>query len=123
VTVLARFRDISIATMSMMNRMVTAAPRIDRRLRRTIRRLEVRYRCIADINRAVGSYSSRLGLARPSYEQVRQYVHRARSKRRRLANSLSVVADVHFRRRPVEDLLSLLEGYSRAESLSLPLRR
>jgi hypothetical protein len=58
---------------------VSLAPRISPRLVAELERLDNGKRSIADITRAVGAHAERLGLMRPSYEQVRTLVHVKRS--------------------------------------------
>ena len=55
------------------------APRIDRRLVEAIARLDRRDTPIAETNRRVGELASKLGLTKPSYEQVRAIVHATRN--------------------------------------------
>ena len=57
------------------------APRISPRLLDEIERLSRRSAPIAEINRSVGRAAARLGLPKPSYEQVRALVHEARDLR------------------------------------------
>ena len=70
-----------------------SAPRISPRLLDEIERLSRRRMPIAELNRRVGAAAARLGLPRPSYEQVRLLVHEARSLRPRPATA-SLVEDV-----------------------------
>ena len=56
---------------------------------------------IAEINRRVGEAAELLGILRPSYELVRQAVHRRRRERRELGPA-GVALDVAFRVRPVD---------------------
>jgi hypothetical protein len=78
---------------------VAAAPRIDPRLRRMIARTDRPARPIAETCRRVGARAERLGLARPSYEQVRVHVHASRA-RAAAASAVHVVFDVSVRLRP-----------------------
>ena len=55
------------------------APRIDRRLVEAIARLDRRDTPIAETNRRVGELAAKLGLTKPSYEQVRAIVHATRN--------------------------------------------
>lgn len=64
---------------------------------------------IAEVNRRVGAYAERIGLSRPSYEQVRVHVHTFRSFRRR-PGMAQVLLDVAFRVRPVDAILDHLAG-------------
>jgi hypothetical protein len=73
-----------------------SAPRIDPRLVKAIVRLDRRDTPIAETNRRVGEVAGRLGLPKPSYEQVRAIVHAARNSVR--AYGLRDAAyDVSFR--------------------------
>lgn len=62
--------------------MLEFAPRFPQRLLDEIERQSRRRGPIAEINRRVGAAASRMGLPRPSYEQVRVLVHLARRLRR-----------------------------------------
>jgi hypothetical protein len=80
---------------------LTFAPRIPRRLLDEIDRQSRRTVPIAEMNRCVGRKAARIGLPRPSYEQVRVLVHTARRLRRQSGPRVSTVAvDVSFRVRP-----------------------
>jgi len=64
---------------------------------------------MAEVNRRVGLVAEALGLTRPSYEQVRVLVHRAR--RDRLAPTTGeILLDIAFRVRPPDALVSHLSG-------------
>jgi hypothetical protein len=83
------------------------APRIPRRLLHEIERQSRRTVPIAEMNRCVGRAAGRLGLYRPSYEQVRVLVHTARRLRRQAPKPVSTVAlEVAFRVKPPEALLT-----------------
>jgi hypothetical protein len=85
------------------------APRIPRRLLDEIERQSRRSVPIAEMNRCVGRAAARMGLYRPSYEQVRVLVHAARRLHRRRGARVSTVAlDVAFRVRPAVALLDPL---------------
>jgi hypothetical protein len=82
------------------------APRIPRPLLDEIERQSRRAVPIAEMNRCVGRSAARMGLYRPSYEQVRVLVHTARRLRRQSPARVSTVAvQVAFRVRPPEALL------------------
>jgi hypothetical protein len=82
------------------------APRIPRPLLDEIERQSRRAVPIAEMNRCVGRAAARMGLYRPSYEQVRVLVHVARRLRRTRGARVSTVAlDVAFRVRPPAALL------------------
>jgi hypothetical protein len=87
------------------------APRIPQRLLDEIERQSRRSVPIAEMNRCVGRAATRMGLYRPSYQQVRVLVHEARRLRRRAPASVSTVAmEVAFRvKTPDALLLRLLE--------------
>jgi hypothetical protein len=87
------------------------APRIPRRLLDEIERQSRRSVPIAEMNRCVGRAAARMGLYRPSYQQVRVLVHTARRLRRQGRGPVSTVAlDVAFRvRSPDAILLHFLE--------------
>jgi hypothetical protein len=82
------------------------APRIPRRLLDEIERQSRRTIPIAEMNRCVGRAAARMGLYRPSYEQVRVLVQDARRLRRQAPTPVSTVAlQVVFRVRPPEAML------------------
>jgi len=82
------------------------APRIPRRLLDEIERQSRRRVPIAEMNRCVGRAAAEMGLYRPSYEQVRVLVHRARRLRDWGPAPVSTVARlVAFRVKPPEALL------------------
>lgn len=62
------------------------------RLLDEIERLSRRREPIAEINRLAGAEAARMGLPRPSYEQVRVLVHTARRYRRFGPKSWSTIA-------------------------------
>jgi hypothetical protein len=63
---------------------------------------------IAEINRAVGHEAARLGIARPSYEQVRVLVHTARRYRALRPRTRDVLLDVDLQASPPEALIDHL---------------
>jgi hypothetical protein len=94
--------------------MVRAAPLIDVRVVRFVRRFEPRADAIADVVRATGGYCERIGVTRPSYEQVRVLVHGARERRGRRRAAAKLLLEVDLRARPPSDLLHLLDDARRA---------
>ena len=90
-------------------RVVASAPRIDLRLVRVARRLARRTSSTADVHRSVGAYAARIGVIRPSYEQIRLVVNKARILKERRRATVQLLLDVHQQRRPVADLKLLLE--------------
>ena len=92
------------------------APRISRRIRAEIERLADGSQSAAEITRSVGSTAERLGMRRPSYEQVRALVreHRARP---RFQSTTDLLLDVAFRVRPPEAIVTHLGG------IRTPVRR
>ena len=85
------------------------APRISPRLLEALVRLDDRRVPIAEVNRRLGAEAERLGLARPSYERVRELVHQSR-RLRRGPTTASVLVDVALRARPPEALLDHVSG-------------
>jgi hypothetical protein len=78
-----------------------AAPRIDRRLVATLALVDDKSLPIAEVNRRVGAVARRLGLTKPSYEQVRVLVHANRRRRPMGPGGSDVLLDVTLRsRRP-----------------------
>ncbi|MDQ3857442.1 MAG: hypothetical protein M3327_03205 [Actinomycetota bacterium] len=84
-----------------------AAPRIDARLVALAVRLDDRSGPIAETYRRVGVAARELDLVRPSYEQVRTIIHRAR-RRGRSPSAAEVLLDVAFRSRSPTALIDLL---------------
>jgi len=89
--------------------MAAAAPRIDDRLVTAIGRLDDRRRPIAETNRLVGVVAARLGLTKPSYEQVRVLVHTLRLVKE-VAGLGAVALDVAFHVAPPQAILEVLAG-------------
>jgi hypothetical protein len=85
------------------------APRIDARLVAAAERLDSQTSPIAETNRRVGAVAAELGLVRPSYEQVRSVVKRARRLGRH-PSAGDVLLDIAFRARPPAALLDHLTG-------------
>ena len=78
--------------------MYTAAPRLDRRLRDAIARVDDSSEPIAETYRRCRTAAAELGIPRPSYERVRIEVHalrRERERRRRAREKLISVAFYH----------------------------
>jgi hypothetical protein len=91
--------------------MTAAAPRIGPTLLAAVERLDDEAVPIAEVHRRVAALASRLGQARPSYEQVRVLVHEHRE--RGLAPTAGqILLDVAARARPPHALLELLDGAS-----------
>jgi hypothetical protein len=85
-----------------------AAPRIDSRLVRAIE-LAPANASAADVTRAVGDIAWSLGLARPSYEQVRVRMRFAQGENQRVSD-WDVLYDVICRTRPATDLVNRWYG-------------
>lgn len=64
---------------------------------------------IAETYRLVADDAERLGLTRPSYEQIRVLVHRSRQIRKQ-PTTTSVLLDITFGRRVPEELLDHVSG-------------
>jgi hypothetical protein len=64
---------------------------------------------IAETHREVSAMAEKLGLARPSYEQVRIVLHELRARKRDPAIG-QILLDVSFRHRPPEALLHAVSG-------------
>jgi hypothetical protein len=86
--------------------MPASAPRIDSRLLAGLARLDDPRAPIADTHRRVGELASRLGLTRPSYQQIRLLVHEHRG-RGLSPGAGEILLDVGARARPPEALLDL----------------
>jgi hypothetical protein len=88
---------------------VSAAPRISRRLIEELVRLDDEKVPIAETYRRVAAEADRLGLTRPSYQRIRVLVHESRQLRRG-PTTASVLLDVATRVRPPEALLEHISG-------------
>jgi hypothetical protein len=86
-----------------------SAPRIDSRLVAAIECLDDASVRIAETNRRVGEVAEALGLARPSYEQVRKIVHETRRMGPRVGPG-QVLLDIAFRVRPPTAFGDFLAG-------------
>lgn len=89
--------------------MTVSAPRVDSRLIAALEKLDKRGRPIAETNRRLGRIADRLGLTRPSYEQVRVLVHQIRRQRRGPSTG-EVLLDIAFRTRPPHAIGEHLAG-------------
>ena len=88
--------------------MPAGAPRIEPLLLAAIERLDDDALPIAEVYRRVAALAGEVGLARPSYEQIRKRVHEHRL--RGLAPTAGrIVLDVALKKRPPHALLDLLE--------------
>jgi hypothetical protein len=92
----------------------TSAPRIDDRLRSFIAASGSRA-CAADVTRGTGALAEELGLARPSYQQVRVILREATEgprpiQRRRAVSGKDLALDIWTRNRPATDLENWLYG-------------
>jgi hypothetical protein len=85
------------------------APRISPRLRSRVEQLAEKPYSSADICREVGETAERLGLRRPSYEQVRALGQEAR-RRPRSATTGEVLLDIAFRVRHPDAFLEHVSG-------------
>lgn len=87
--------------------MLSFAPRVDSRLVAAAERLDHPDIPIAETNGRLGHVAAKLGVVRPSYEEVRRIVKRARSRGRQ-ATTGDVLLDIAFRVRPSDALLDHL---------------
>jgi hypothetical protein len=86
--------------------MPASAPRISRKLLEEIERVDDGSLSAADLCRQLGELALRLGLAQPSYQQVRVHLREIRRLRRMKGPSTaSVLADVAWRISPPEALI------------------
>jgi hypothetical protein len=85
------------------------APRISPRLRNEIEGLAAKSYTSAEICREVGEAAERLGLRRPSYEQVRALVREVR-RRPRTATTGEVLLDIAFRVRHPDAFIEHVSG-------------
>jgi hypothetical protein len=95
---------------------VDSAPRLSQQLLDAIVRVDDGKLPIAEVRRRIGAEADRLGLARPSYQRVRELVHESRRLRARVRTS-DVLLDVAFRVRPVD---AVLEHLSSPNDTNLP---
>jgi hypothetical protein len=92
-----------------LGKVLSFAPRIDSRLVAAAERLDDPGVPIAETNRRLRLVAAELGLVRPSYEQVRSIVKRAR-RHGRAPMSGDVLLEIAFRTRPPDALLDHLVG-------------
>jgi hypothetical protein len=85
------------------------APRISPRLRNEVERLAAKPHRSAEICREVGETAERLGLRRPSYEQVRAIVRETR-RRPTAASTGDVLLDIAFRVRHPDAFIEHVSG-------------
>ncbi len=85
------------------------APRISPRLLDEIERLAARPYRSAEICREIGETAERLGFRRPSYEQVRFLVRRARRRPRRVSTG-EVLLDIALRLRHPDAFVEHVSG-------------
>jgi hypothetical protein len=84
--------------------MPRAAPRIDSRLLAALAKVDDPKRPIAETVRRVGLVADALGIPRPSYEQLRTYVHLFRA-RERYPGAGEILLEVALRSRAPQSLL------------------
>jgi hypothetical protein len=89
--------------------MPPSAPRISHRLLRRLEQLDDHRVPIAETYRRFASEAERLGLTRPSYEQVRTLVHRWRKLNSRPTTS-EILVDIAFLKRVPDELIDHLAG-------------
>ena len=89
--------------------MPASAPRISPRLLRRLEQLDDRRVPIAETYRQVATEAEKLGLSRPSYEQVRVLIHRWRRLNNRPTTS-EILVDIAFLKRVPEELIDHLAG-------------
>jgi len=85
------------------------APRISPRLLRALDRLDDPRLPFAELNRRLGVEAERLGLRRPSYQRVRELLHRLRGLRRGPSMGRLLV-EIALRARPAEAFLDRIAG-------------
>jgi hypothetical protein len=86
------------------------APRIDRRLIRSLGRLDDPSRPIAETYRRACALATELGLLRPSYEQIRVLVHNERRLKEAGARQRELLWDVYVGRRPPRAIFDPRQG-------------
>jgi hypothetical protein len=84
--------------------MPPAAPRIDSRLLAALAKVDDPKQPIAETVRRVGLVADALAIPRPSYEQLRTYVHAFRT-RERYPGAGEILLDVALRARAPQSLL------------------
>jgi hypothetical protein len=89
---------------------VTLAPRISPQLIEALVRFDDRTHPIAETCRRVGAEAERLGLTRPSYQQIRVLVHEARRIRRAPSTAELLLAITSPLRTP-EELIDRLRVF------------
>jgi hypothetical protein len=89
--------------------MVTIAPRISRHVLEAVFERDDPLAPIAETYRTVANDAERLGYTRPSYEQIRVLVHRARRISKQ-PTTTEVLIDIASRGRHPDELTSHLSG-------------
>jgi len=89
--------------------MVRSAPRLDARLLAATANFDDGKRSLAETYRRVAALAERIGLTRPSYEQVRTVIHELRAAKRDPSIG-QVLLDIDLRRRPPEAIVDALAG-------------
>jgi len=85
------------------------ATRISPRLLVALDWIDARSVPIAEVNRRLGAEANRLGLRRPSYQRVRELVHKLRWMKRQ-PTTMGVLWDVVMRVRAPEAFLDQVSG-------------
>jgi hypothetical protein len=87
--------------------MYAAAPRLDDRLVRAIAKIDDGEMPIAETYRRLRRRSAELGLARPSYELVRQHVHDIRRAKEHLRRRRETRLGIALYTKPLQALYEL----------------
>jgi hypothetical protein len=85
------------------------APRISRHVLEAVFKRDDPRRPIAETYRRVAADAERLGYTRPSYEQIRSFVHRVRRIKKQ-PTTTDILVDIAFIRRHPDELTSHLAG-------------
>jgi DNA-binding SARP family transcriptional activator len=90
--------------------MYAAAPRLDRRLLEAIARVDSPSESIAETYRRSRELAAELGIPRPSYESVRQYIHILRRERERRRKARQTLIEVALYLKPVDALYDVIDA-------------
>jgi hypothetical protein len=90
--------------------MLRSAPRISHRLLETLERLDDGRIGFGELTRRLGEEAERLGIPRPSYQQVRVLAQELRAVRGGRPTTGEVLLDVATRARPPEAIVDHVAG-------------
>jgi hypothetical protein len=105
----ARFRHTVEVSLDHCEPVVTMAPRISRHVLEAVFKRDDPVVPIAETYRSVAAEAERLGYTRPSYEQIRVFVHRARRIRKQ-PTTTEILLDIAAQQRHPDELTTHFTG-------------